>query len=146
MTDRQAAEELLRSQHTLVLATVNQDGSPHNTPLFYIVGEGLRLYWLSSHKSPHSLNLKNGPVSVAIFQPASGWRAIRGAQMRGPAQAVRGLREKAEVLARYQREFALGPEFAAVIARSRLYVFEPAWVRYIDNSRGFGYRSEFSVE
>jgi hypothetical protein len=30
----------------------------------------------------------------------------------------------------------------AAMTRSRLYVFEPSWVRYIDNSRRFGYRFE----
>lgn len=142
MTDREAAAALIASQHTLVLATTAEDGAPHSAPLFYIAGEGLRLYWLSSPRSTHSRNLARG-ASVSIFQPAEQWRRIRGVQMWGTARGVRGAREKAEGLERYRQRFGLGAAFAPLIARSRLYVFEPLRVRLIDNSRGFGYRAEF---
>ncbi len=144
MTDREAAAELLASQHTLVLATTSAGGTPHSAPLFYIAGEGMRLYWLSSPRSAHSRGLARG-ASVAVFQPASDWRDIRGVQLWGTARAVRGVREKAQVLERYRRRFSLGAEFAPAIALSRLYVFEPVRGRYIDNSRGFGYRAEFTL-
>lgn len=142
MTDREAATDLLRAQHTLVLATTAADGTPHSAPLYYIPGEGFRLYWLSSPRSAHSRNLARG-ASAAVFEPAEDWRDIRGVQLWGTARAVRGLREKADVLERYRRRFSLGAEFAPVIARTRLYRFEPVRARYIDNSRGFGYRAEF---
>jgi uncharacterized protein YhbP (UPF0306 family) len=38
----------------------------------------------------------------------------------------------------------LGTAFKAVQARSRLYEFQPAWIRYLDNSIRFGYKFEFA--
>lgn len=144
MTDGEAARALLESQHTLVLATVGEDGAPRSAPLYYIPGTGFRLYWMSSPRSAHSRALKRG-ASVSIFAPSEHWRAIRGLQMWGEARAVRGLREKAQVLERYRRHFGLGAEFAPLLSRTRLYVFEPRRVRYIDNSRGFGHKAEIEL-
>lgn len=149
MTDREAAAALIASGHTLVLATVTAAGEPHSAPLYYLPGEDFRLYWLSSPRSAHSRALARG-ASVSVFQPGDvergiDWRGIRGVQMWGAARAVRGWREKARILEQYRQRFSLGAEFAPVIARTRLYVFEPARLRYIDNSRGFGYRAELAL-
>lgn len=144
MTDGEAARELLLSQHTLVLATTAESGAPHSAPLYYIAGEGFRVYWLSSPRSAHSRALRRG-ASVSVYAPPAHWREIRGLQMWGEAHVVRGLREKARVLDEYRRRFGLGAEFAPLIARTRLYVFEPRRVRYIDNARGFGYKAEIGL-
>ena len=41
--------------------------------------------------------------------------------------------------------FGLNEVLRAAMTRSRLYVFEPNWVRYIDNSRRFGYKFEVRI-
>ena len=47
---------LLRSESTLVLSTLGADHDPHATPLFYLAGPELELYWFSSSSSRHSRN------------------------------------------------------------------------------------------
>ncbi len=143
--DLALALEFLHSQHVLVLSTSGPLGEALNAPLFYVIGDGWRLYWLSSPRSQHSTRIKGAEVAVAVFHPGKDWREIRGVQMRGSAYPVRSAGERIRILDHYRQRFSLDVDFAAVIARSRLYRFEPAWLRYIDNSRGFGFKREFTL-
>ena len=61
-------------------------------------------------------------------------------EMRGTARVVREHALRRGIATRYVERFGLGKNFAAVMAGSRLYCFEPSWIRYLDNTRGFGYR------
>jgi hypothetical protein len=51
------------------MATVNEDGSPHNTPYFFLHDDKLtRLYWGSHPDSQHSQNiLRTGQLFVVLF-------------------------------------------------------------------------------
>jgi uncharacterized protein YhbP (UPF0306 family) len=130
----------------MVLATVSDAGEPVATPLFYVCGSGWSLYWLSSPDSRHSRNLGVHPrVAVTIFAEVSDWREIRGVQMEGVAAEVRDAGERAMILDAYRRRFALRSDLDAAIARTSMYVFQPEWVRYVDNSRGFGFREEMRL-
>jgi Pyridoxamine 5'-phosphate oxidase len=63
------AKELLNSVRHAAMATVNEDGSPHNTPYFFICGANLtHLYWGSHPQSQHSKNvLRTGQVFVVLY-------------------------------------------------------------------------------
>ncbi len=50
--------ELLESQSTMTLATVDEHGSPDAAPLFFFLRDDLTLYWLSPADSRHSINLR----------------------------------------------------------------------------------------
>jgi uncharacterized protein YhbP (UPF0306 family) len=135
------AAKLIHSQNTLALATCDADGSPRIAPLFYLPGEELRVYWFSSARSAHSRNLKRDPrASVTVFAAAGCWQEIRGVQMRGSAQVVRDRGLRRPIAEAYTERFRLGKLFETVMARSSLYCFEPRSIRYLDNSRGFGYK------
>lgn len=135
---------LLRSQTTLVLATIGQDGLPRSTPLFFIPDDDLNLYWFSSRKSLHSRNCALSPeASVAISTGARTWKQIQGVQMQGCVSAVADRAVRKPITADYIERFALGNLFSLAIRRSSLYCFTPRWARYIDNSRRFGYKVEF---
>jgi len=110
--------------------------------LCFICRQGdLRIYWFSSARSIHSRNLKRDPrVSVTVYAATDEWKEIRGVQIRGTACAVTDRAVRRTIAAAYVERFRLGKVFQAAMARSRLYCFEPSWIRYIDNSRGFGYR------
>jgi uncharacterized protein YhbP (UPF0306 family) len=135
------ALDLVTGQSTLALATCDADGTLRVAPLFYLADEEFRLYWFSSARSAHSKNLKRDPqAAVAVYSPTDTWQEIRGVQMRGTARVVTGRALRREISARYMERFRLDETFAAPMAGSRLYCFEPLWIRYLDNSRGFGYR------
>lgn len=141
-----AAEHLLRGQSTLVLSTVNPDGTPHAAPLFYLVGGHLELYWFSSASSQHSQNLsRGGTVSVAVYVATECWKEIRGVQATGTPERITDHKMRKEITRLYCERFHLGQIFRLAFARSLLYVFRPSWIRYIDNSKRFGFRSEVSL-
>jgi hypothetical protein len=63
------ARELLRTARHAAMATVNADGSPHNTPYFFMCDDTLEhLYWGSHSESQHSKNiLRTGQVFVVLY-------------------------------------------------------------------------------
>ncbi len=143
---QKAIERLVHSQSTLVLSTVNPDGKPHATPLFYLAGAELELYWFSSDSSQHSGNLTwDHSVAVAIYTSTEHWKEICGVQMRGAVENITDRKIRRNVTRRYCERFHLGQSFRLALARSSLYVLWPAWIRYIDNSKRFGYRSEIQL-
>jgi uncharacterized protein YhbP (UPF0306 family) len=138
--------QFLKGQSTLTLATVTAEGAPRATPLFYLAGEGLWLYWLSSASSEHSRSLKRNPqAAVSVYQPAVEWRQIRGVQMRGSVLVISARAGRAGIVEAYRRHFRLGRSLEPVVLRSTVYGFQPEWVRYIDNSKQFGYKFELPV-
>lgn len=66
-TDR--AAYLLQYVRFAAMATVNEDGTPHNTPYFFIIGDDYaRLYWGSHEDSLHSKNIvRTGQVFVVLY-------------------------------------------------------------------------------
>lgn len=63
------AKELLGTVRHAAMATVNEDGSPHNTPYFFMYDATLtRLYWGSHGESQHSKNVaRTGQIFVALY-------------------------------------------------------------------------------
>jgi uncharacterized protein YhbP (UPF0306 family) len=138
--------ELLESESTMTLATVDEHGSPDAAPLFFFLRNDLTLYWLSSADSRHSVNLRARPqVAVAVYASVNRWEKIRGVQLEGTATEVSDPQERREIIAGYRRRFRLGALLSAAIMQSTLYAFRPSWIRYTDNSRGFGYHVEMEM-
>lgn len=139
-------EEFLQGESTVVLSVKDSDGVLHSAPLFYWLGEGLRLYWVSSEKSRHSEALLVNPnVAAAVFHATFEWREIVGVQMEGTAEAV-GDGERRAVLEGYKERFHLNHLFAAALSASTLYCFQPRWVRYTDNHTMFGDKFELTLD
>jgi general stress protein 26 len=63
------AKTLLATAHHAAMATVNQDGTPHNTPYFFMCNNDLtRLYWSSHPDSQHSKNIgRTGQLFVVLY-------------------------------------------------------------------------------
>jgi hypothetical protein len=63
------AKALLDTTRHAAMATVNQDGSPHNTPYFLMFDDDLsHFYWGSHPGSQHSQNIaRSGQAFVAIY-------------------------------------------------------------------------------
>ena len=151
MSNRQKRLELigalLRGQSTLSLATVDAQGMACVAPLFYIADEDLTLYWLSSPSSEHSVNLLREPRAAAtVYRDTDNWKKICGVQMRGVVTQVVYTEERKLLVDRYCQRFQLGTVLRLAISQSTLYAFRPAWIRYIDNARHFGYKFETTLE
>jgi len=77
----QRAKELLRTAKYAAMATVNEDGSPHNTPFMFLYESDLsRIYWGSHPDSVHSKNIaRTGEVFIVLYDAfESGGLFIKG--------------------------------------------------------------------
>jgi hypothetical protein len=63
------AKDLLNTTRHAAMATVNEDGSPHNTPYFLMFDDDLgHFYWGSNPESLHSKNIaRTGQAFVVIY-------------------------------------------------------------------------------
>jgi hypothetical protein len=68
------AKELLATVRNASMATVNVDGTPHNTPFFFIRDNTLRhIYWSSHPESLHSQNAeRTGNVFIVLYEGSAG--------------------------------------------------------------------------
>jgi hypothetical protein len=143
--DLDAIFRLLRSQSTLALSTVGDDGAPHTTPLFYLAEPEFQLFWFSSPSSRHSRNLaKDGRAAVAVYRSTEDWRKICGVQMQGKAEKILDRTLRRRITHDYSMRFGLGSLFRVAMARNALYLFRPCWIRYLDNRRRFGFKFEIT--
>ncbi len=85
----QRAKELLATARHAAMATVNADGSPHNTPFRFILDPKLEyIYWGSHPESIHSVNIeRTGKVFIVLYDAVErGGLYIKGEE----AQALDG--------------------------------------------------------
>ena len=83
------AKELLKTARHAAMATVNEDGTPHNTPLFFLIDDDLKRLYFGSHPlSAHSQNVaRTGEMFVVVYdiQKTGGVyiKASHGHELRG---------------------------------------------------------------
>lgn len=62
------AKELLRTVRHAALATVNEDGSPHNSPVFAGFNDHVQMFWSSHPDTLHSQNIaRTGQAYIVVF-------------------------------------------------------------------------------
>lgn len=62
------AKELLKTVRHAAIATINRDGSPHNTPVFGSWDDEFNFYWASGPQTQHSQNIAQDPrVFIVLF-------------------------------------------------------------------------------
>jgi len=85
------AKELLQTVRHATMATVNDDGSPHNTPFYFLHDDKLKyIYWGSHPDSQHSKNvLRTGQIFVVLYDAIKRGglyiRAEQGQSLQGTA-------------------------------------------------------------
>jgi hypothetical protein len=142
---RQAINGLLQETTTLTLATVDPDGVPRATPLFFAFDRAFNFYFLSDSSTRHGLNLvRDDRAGAAVYPEELDWRQLRGLQLQGLVARL-SPPESEEALAIYQARFPFLSQLADTVEASSIYCFQPGWIRYIDNRRGFGFKQEASL-
>jgi uncharacterized protein YhbP (UPF0306 family) len=142
---------VLEESTTLTLATLDADGTPRATPLYFAVeatpedGEApFAFLFLSDPSSFHIRNLERDPRSaVALYPSETDWRRLRGAQAKGRTEAV-AEDERETAMAVYRSKVSAVEDVPEAVAHSRLYRFLPTWIRCIDNRKGFGRHEEWT--
>jgi uncharacterized protein YhbP (UPF0306 family) len=128
----------------LTLATSGEAREPHAAAVYFVADDSLGLYFFSASSSQHSLDLERDPrAAVSIYLESRSWQEIRGLQMRGEVHQVEPGAAWERAWHLYLSKFPFVSEMKAEIARTRLYVFQPDWIRLIDNGQGFGFKQEW---
>jgi len=69
LTPEERARHLLDAGNHMTIATVDPEGTPWVTPVFYVADADDALYWVSDNEARHSVNIRANPaVAVVIYQ------------------------------------------------------------------------------
>ena len=94
MTDAEISE-FLDSSKKVQVATVNPDGSPHLTTLFYVIQDGRIAFWTYG-RSQKVRNLERDPRITCLVETGDDYFELRGVSISGRAELVtdeHGIRE-----------------------------------------------------
>ena len=144
--EMQRVRQFLAAHTTLTLATVAPNGQPQAAALFYAEQADLSLIFISEKKARHSANIARNPhVALTIQADGQTWQAIQGLQIEGTAAALAGQAARAAKTV-YLAKFpiiAANPLLAAALNLVTFYRITPAWMRFINNTVGFGHKEEW---
>lgn len=141
---REKALGYLSAHNVMTLSTK----SIWSAAVFYASRE-FELYFVSSPKSRHALDLESDPrAAAAIHEDYRDWRAIQGIQLAGIVRRLEGA-EREAALECYRDKFAflrspipaLAPVLAA-LGKAACYRLTPSELHFIDNAAGFGKRTQ----
>ena len=141
--DAATLQLLLAETPALTLATLDADGTPRATPLYFAADSSLRLLFLSDGETIHASNLtRRKEAAAALYPSVDDWRALRGLQCKGWVEALGAAGQTAE-FAVYLDRFPFAATLTSQLETSLLFRLTPTWVRLIDNRRGFGFHCEW---
>ena len=127
----------------MTLATCGADGLPHAAAVYFAADAASRLYFFSEPGSQHAADLEHNPAAAVTIQPqAATYQEIRGLQSRGRVRRVLPGAEWEQAYTLYLSKFPFVAGMRDTVAKNTLYVFTPAWLRLLDNRRGFGFKEE----
>ncbi|MGZ4444911.1 MAG: pyridoxamine 5'-phosphate oxidase family protein [Nocardioidaceae bacterium] len=86
--DPDEVDAFLRDSMKVQVATVNPDGSPHLTTLFYVVEDGRIGFWTYG-SSQKIKNLERDPRITCLVESGEDYFELRGVSITGTAELVR---------------------------------------------------------
>jgi len=111
------ARHVLAEIHHVAIATVNADGTPHNSPVFMAFDERLNGFWASNPEALHSQNIaRTGQVFLSIFDSREGHS---GLCIRAEAEA---LENEADARHGYETLCALKEKFYGSMGQLESYI------------------------
>ncbi len=84
----QEVEHFLGERMKVQVATVNRDGSPHLTTLFYVLHEGHIAFWTYA-SSQKIRNLERDPRITCLVEDGEDYFELRGVSVTGRADLIR---------------------------------------------------------
>jgi uncharacterized protein YhbP (UPF0306 family) len=138
------------ADHTvLTLATIGPNGHPQATDLYYADANDLTLHFISSPGSRHVRNIEaDRRVAATIHADSTRWRDIRGVQLEGVCARLSGV-GWAEAWTCYLTKFPFVLTDAVLdraLQQVEIYRVIPYWLRWIDNTTGFGHNPEWTLD
>jgi len=132
---------------TMTIATTGESGEPHAAAVYFAGDWRFNLFFFSSPESTHARDiLADGRAAATIYPECRGWQDIRGLQLRGTVRQLAHGLEWEQAWEIFAAKFPFVAELRPVVAGNEFYVFEPVWLRLIDNRLGFGHKQEWRLE
>jgi uncharacterized protein len=148
--------EFMDSHTTMTLACCS--GSSPWAAAVYYARHGLDLVFFSSPASRHSTVLAENPrAAAAIHGDYEGWQEIKGLQMEGSVEQIKGATAKAVAMTTYLVRYPFAKDLlfrpgmvsarvARKMAKVVLYKFRPDSIVYMDNEAEFGTRWKLEIK
>ena len=134
-------QEFMENHNTMTLATYSMDEAGAAAVFYAIIKKSASLIFVSSPESDHIKNLEiNKKCAATIQDDGLNWEAIKGVQMKGEVNAADGIYWED-----YFRKYPYvktNQELSKALEKVNLYEFKITWARLIDNTKGFGNRTE----
>ena len=86
MTDEEVAD-FLSGAHTLQVASINADGTPHLVAMYYAMADGRIAFWTYG-KSQKVVNLRRDPRLTVMAEAGGSYGELRGVSITGTAEVA----------------------------------------------------------
>ncbi len=94
--DEAEIDDFLTNGHTLIFTTIDKDGYPHSTPLWYVYMDG-HIYTRGRGKSQKARNVARDGKVCCLVETGELWRELKAVMVRGRAELL----EEGEELQRF---------------------------------------------
>lgn len=144
--------QLLSDRCTMTLATCGN--GPWAASVFFVSDPQFNLHFVTDPKTRHGQDLvDSGSAAAAINEDCRDWMTIQGIQLEGSVVQIEPA-ERAHVLGLYLDKFSTVRELVQSpktdqerligerLTASPFFRLQPARIRLIDNTRGFGSKAE----
>lgn len=99
MSDKAFVRSILESNLYCTIATVCDDGTPWNTPVFFGYDDDFNIYWRSSFEAQHSRNATaQSRVAITVFDSTAPWGESKGLYILGNTTVLENESEIAQGL------------------------------------------------
>ena len=127
----------------MTLATHGKDETGAAAVFYAIIKKSTSLVFVSNPESEHIKNLEINKMCAATIQDDGlEWKEIKGLQLKGE---INQANEK--YWENYLRKYPYirtNEELSKALEKVNLYEFRITWTRLIDNTKGFGNRTEIT--
>ena len=86
--DQKEIDDFLTKGHTVIFTTIDRDGYPHSTPLWYAYLDG-SIYVRFMNTSQKAKNLAKGQKVCCLVETGERWRDLMAVMVRGRAELVK---------------------------------------------------------
>ncbi|MBM4406959.1 MAG: pyridoxamine 5'-phosphate oxidase family protein [Chloroflexi bacterium] len=135
--DQQEIADFLTNGHTLIVSTIDKDGYPHSTPVWYVY-DGGHVYFRVRSATIKAKGLLRNPKVAVLVESGERWRDLKAVLIRGRAEPVTdtafqvrfdalldakyaNFREAREAMpTRTQQHYATGKTYFKVVPEKRI--------------------------
>ena len=136
-------QKFMENHNTMTLATNGKEGIGAAAVFYASIKKSTSLIFVSNPKSEHIENCRKNPNCAATIQEDGlEWSVIKGVQLKGTISLANKIHWN-EYFEKYP--YIKSDEvLSKALEKVELYEFRITWARLIDNTKGFGNRTEIT--